>query len=80
MILSAACASLLALVALAVVPTTLVAPAIGTGVYDFELRRVADGIYVASRSCRASGSRSHRSARTPSADVIQVTYPRGSPG
>lgn len=49
MILTAACLSRLALVAPASAPTTLGAPATGTGVYDFELRRVADGIYVAVR-------------------------------
>jgi glyoxylase-like metal-dependent hydrolase (beta-lactamase superfamily II) len=42
-------ASLLSLVALAPAPTTVVAPATGPGVYDFELRRLADGIYVAVR-------------------------------
>src|SRR5687768_17093568 len=49
MIQSVLGASLLALVAVAPAPTTVVAPATGPGVYDFELRRLVDGIYVAVR-------------------------------
>jgi glyoxylase-like metal-dependent hydrolase (beta-lactamase superfamily II) len=49
MILSALGASLFGLLAVAPAPATLVTPATGNGVYDFELRRVADGVYVAVR-------------------------------
>ena len=42
-------ASLLALLGIAPAPTTLVTPATGSGVYDFELRRLVDGVYVAVR-------------------------------
>jgi glyoxylase-like metal-dependent hydrolase (beta-lactamase superfamily II) len=49
MSLSVTGASLLAMLAAAPARGTLVVPATGTGVYDYELRRVADGIHVAVR-------------------------------
>jgi glyoxylase-like metal-dependent hydrolase (beta-lactamase superfamily II) len=49
MIASAPGLSLAALLAIASAPTTVVTPATGSGVYDFELRRLVDGIYVAVR-------------------------------
>ena len=49
MSLSVVGVSLLALLGVAPAPTTLVTPATGAGVYDFELRRLVDGVYVAVR-------------------------------
>jgi glyoxylase-like metal-dependent hydrolase (beta-lactamase superfamily II) len=49
MSLSVVGASLLALLGVAPAPTTLVAPATGPGIYDFELRRLVEGVYVAVR-------------------------------
>ncbi|HEY7511299.1 MAG TPA: MBL fold metallo-hydrolase [Vicinamibacteria bacterium] len=49
MSLFAAGASVALLLAAAPAPDAVVAPATGPGVYDFELRRVAEGVYVAVR-------------------------------
>ena len=49
MFLSTIGASVLAALAMAPAPTTVVTPATGPGVYDFELRRLVDGIYIAVR-------------------------------